>query len=393
LARTLIVHNRYRQPGGEDTVAAAQAELLRGNGHEVRTYERSNTDIDAFSFFQKARLFFETTHNPRTVADMWHLVHEFQPQVAYVHNTLPLISPSVYGPLHAAGVKVVQWLHNYRLVCPAGTLYRAGAPCNLCEKSLSYAVRYKCWTGSALATRAVVRMLKRHRRAGTWHEKIDLFVALNEFQREILVRSGGLPADKIVVQPNFSDLPETDATAPLPSFDDEYLFIGRLTEEKGIRTLLKALRQLREVPIAIVGDGPLSDVVAQTCALTGHRYLGRLAREDVAARLRGARGLLFTSEWPEGCPSVILEAMAAGKPVIASSVAGARELVQEGRTGLFFQPGNADALAECVRQLAHAPDLAENMGRAAFARFTERHSRAAGYAALLELNRKAGVAL
>ena len=390
-ARVLIVHNRYRQPGGEDVVAEAQARLLAERGHAVRVFEKCNSEIDSYSFLQKAALFFKTADNRSTAAEIARVVSDFKPDVALVHNTLPLISPSIYEPLNKTGVKVVQWLHNYRVVCPAGTLYRSGAPCSLCvQGGLKHAVEYRCWTGSKLATMALVRMLKMHRRAGTWRERVNLFVALNPFQKQIMVESGGLPEEKIVVQPNFSDAPALDQPAPAGAAG-EFLFIGRLTPEKGIATVLRAMAMLRGVPIAIAGDGPLSETVARECAQTGHVWLGQLSREALRVRLESALALIFASEWPEGCPSVILEALSCGKPVISSSVAGTSALLQEGKTALFFPPGNAEALADCVRQLIANRELESRMGAAALARFKEFHSRDAGYRNLLENFARLGI--
>ena len=379
IPRVLLIHNRYRLPGGEDVVADAQAALLEECGHTVCRFEKNNADINTYSIFGKAALYFKTAGNASSARAVRRIVTEFKPQVAHVHNTLPLISPSIYKPLHKAGVKVIQWLHNYRLVCPAGTLYRSGAPCALClQDGLHNAVKYKCWSDSTLATMALVRMLKKHRRADTWRKYVDLFVALNTFQKQVLVESGGVPEDKIIVQPNFSNAPPLETPAPVGG-SGEFLFIGRLTPEKGVLALLRAMASLRDVPIAIAGDGPLSSVVQRACSAPGHVWLGQVTRDVLRARLESARALIFTSEWPEGCPSVILEALACGKPVIASSVPGARELLQEGKTALFFPPGNIEALADCVRQLIANPQLEVNMAAAALQHFKASFSREAGY--------------
>jgi len=391
LPRVLIVHNRYREPGGEDVVADAQARLLREHGHVVHTYERDNKEINGYSFLGKAALYFRMKNNRASARDMARIVRDFNPRAAHVHNTLPLISPSIYAPLQREGVKVIQWLHNYRLVCPAGTLFRSGAPCTLCvDGDFSHAIKYKCWTGSKRATQGLVRMLRYHRHARTWLERVDLFVALNSFQKQILVEAGGLPESKVIVQPNFSNAYPYSRTMSAGA-GAEFLFAGRLMPEKGISTLLRALGLLRDVPIAIAGDGPLRESVERTCASTGHQYLGQLDRTALRERMEWSRALLFTSEWPEGCPSVILEALACGKPVIASSVAGAVELLQEGKTGLFFPPGNYEALVACVRQLISHQALEERMNAATHARFVEHHSREAGYWHLMTLYEKLGI--
>ncbi|HYF50984.1 MAG TPA: glycosyltransferase, partial [Planctomycetota bacterium] len=231
--RILILHNRYRQPGGEDVVVEAQAELLRSRGHDVRLFEKDNKVIDSYGFLRRALLFFETADNPRSASEVEKIVTEFKPDVAHIHNTLPLLSPSIYKPLKRAGVKVIQYLHNYRLVCPAGTLFRDGRQCELClEGSLAPAVKHRCWSGSKMATLAVTRMLERHRRAKTWHRDVDLFVALNSYMRDVLVSKGVVPAEKIVVQGNFVSSPEITPTRPGEGFS----LAGRLVSEKGLAT-------------------------------------------------------------------------------------------------------------------------------------------------------------
>jgi glycosyltransferase involved in cell wall biosynthesis len=239
-------------------------------------------------------------------------------------------------------------------------------------------VTYRCWSNSTLATMALTRMLKQHRRVRTWRDRVDMFVALNRFQKQVLVESGGLPEEKIIVQPNFSDAPALKNPAP-PGTRGEFLFVGRLAAEKGVATLLRALSILPDVPIAIAGDGPLRPSVQSACMQPGHVWLGQLTRDALRARMESARALIFASEWPEGCPSVILEALACGKPVIASSVAGAMELLEEGQTALFFPPGDSDALAGQVRKLIGNPELEARMGAAALECFSRLYSRAAGY--------------
>lgn len=389
--RVLIIHNRYRQPGGEDVVADAQAMLLIARGHEVRIYEKNNSEINSYTLAQKARLFFQTPHNPKTAREVAALVEEFKPAVAHVHNTLPLISPSVYKPLNDAGVKVIQWLHNYRLICPAGTLYRDNAPCTLCLKDHSFApaIQYRCWSNSKMATRALVRMLKSARREKLWARRVDLFVALNSYQKNILAEHEGIPPEKIVVQPNFHDAqalkPRKGNEAP-----KEFLFVGRLSTEKGIRTLIKAVKQLPEISIAIAGDGPLREEVRRACA-GSHVCLGSMPRDELLERLAHARALLFTSEWPEGCPTVILEALACGVPVVASRVPGAVELLSEDKNALFFDPGDADGLANCVRRLNADSNLQSALGQNAREAYLQRFTVEAGYRNLMEMYERMGI--
>ena len=380
--RVLIIHNRYRQPGGEDVCVQAQAKLLTKRGHDVRVFEKDNREIDRYGLFGKINLYFKTAENPVAALEVEQIAKEFQPQVALIHNTLPLLSPSIYAPLKAAGVKVVQYLHNYRLVCPAGTLFRDGAPCTLCvDGTLEHAAKYNCWTGSKFATLALNRMLDHHRRARTWQTKVDLFVALNSYMREVVVKKGVAPADRIVVQPNFVEVPPVQNGEP----GDEFVFLGRLTAEKGVMTLAAAQALAPDATIRILGDGPLmADVRAAAAKQPKLLVPGHVAREDALKNLAASRALIFPSLWPEGCPGVIQEAFALGKPVIAARVAGAMELVTDGETGLLFDPGNAEQLAACMKKLRDDPALADRLGAAARAKYEKDFSPDAGYRRMTE---------
>ena len=396
IVRVLILHNRYRQPGGEDVVAQSQAELLRSKGHEVRLFEKDNKVIDSYGLFRKALLFFETADNARSAAEVEKIVAEFKPDVAHIHNTLPLLSPSIYKPLKRAGVKVIQYLHNYRLVCPAGTLFRDGKHCQLCvDGTLAPAVEYRCWSQSKMATLAVTRMLERHRRAKTWHRDVDLFVALNGYMRDVFVDKGVVPAEKIVVQGNLSAAVSVHAIVP----GEGFIFVGRLVPEKGLRDFMfAALRLSCEGPtaIAIAGEGPLSEEEAlfgprgdYLADENGHEvtmpfngtvdWLGQIGQRAVIDRIAASRALVFPSVWQEPFGLSIIEAMALSKPVIASRVAGPKDIVQEGVTGLLFEPGNVDELAACMKRLQENPDLAVQLGQAGRAWYEQEYSPEAGY--------------
>jgi glycosyltransferase involved in cell wall biosynthesis len=389
MVRVLLIHNRYRLPGGEDVCVQAQAKLLRERGHEVRVFEKDNREIDSYGLLRKVNLYFKTAENPAAALEIAREAKEFQPQVAIVHNTLPLLSPSIYAPLKAAGAKVIQYLHNYRLVCPAGTLYRDGAPCSLCvDDTLKHAAKYNCWTGSKFATLALTRMLDHHRRARTWQTKVDLFVALNAFMRDVVVKKGVVPADRIVVQPNFVEVPQASGSEN----GAEFLFLGRLTAEKGVMTIAKAAELAPEIRVRILGDGPIgADVRAAAGKQPNFLVPGHVPREEALKQLANCRALIFSSLWPEGCPGVIQEAFALGKPVIASRVAGAMELVSDGETGLLFDPGNAEQLAACMKKLRDDPELAARMGKAAREKYERDFSPEAGYRRMSENFSRLGV--
>jgi glycosyltransferase involved in cell wall biosynthesis len=386
-ARCLVLHNRYRQPGGEDICVADQVRLLQEHGHAVRLFEKDNREIDSYGLLRRARLFFETAGNSRSAAEVARIVAEFKPDVAHVHNTLPLLSPSIYAPLKTAGVKVIQWLHNYRLVCPAGTLYRDGKACTLCvDEGLAHAVKQRCWNHSKLATLALTRMLERHRRARTWFEQVDLFVALNRFQRDLLVKAGLVPEGKIIVRPHFRYAPAAPKSETQPG--EGFLFAGRLTQEKGVQTLAMAADEAR-VPLKILGDGPLRAAIAERHSAI--RMPGHVPHEQVLEEIAKARAVVVPSEWQEPFGLTSIEAMALGKPVIASRVAGSMEIVQDGVTGLLFEPGDVSGLAQCLRRLQDDAEFCRKLGAAGRERFEKEYSPEAGYARMVEVCRRVGV--
>ncbi|MCI0722607.1 MAG: glycosyltransferase family 4 protein [Acidobacteria bacterium] len=383
----LIVHNRYQQRGGEDEVFRAEVELLRAGGHRVVEYVRSNEEIASNGFVSRARLAAGTIWARDSYRELHELIAREKPDVAHFHNTLPLISPAAYYACHDAGVPVVQTLHNYRLFCPAATFFRRAHVCEECvEHSLLRGVGYGCYRGSRAATAAVATMLKVHRVLGTWRGKVDVYIALSEFARQKFMESG-LPGEKIVIKPNF--------VHPDPGLREgagEYaLFVGRLSEEKGLRTLLTAWKRLgTRIPLRIVGDGPLrTEVEGAGTDLDSVHTLGRLPREQTIMAMKGARFLVFPSECFENFPVVIAEAFACGVPLIASRLGAMVEIVADGRTGLHFTPGDADDLAAEVEWAwSHSREMGA-MGRNARLEYESKYTADRNYEQLLAIYQKA----
>jgi glycosyltransferase involved in cell wall biosynthesis len=190
-------------------------------------------------------------------------------------------------------------------------------------------------------------MLVVHRALGTWSRNIDLYVALTRFQAEVMTR-GGLPPGRIVTKPNFVPIDP----GPGQHQEDIALYVGRLTEEKGIPTLLEAWRGLSDVPLAIIGDGPLRGAVeAASSANPAIRYLGQATRTGVMERMRSARLLVMPSVWYETFGLVAVEAFACGLPVVGSDLGCIKELITDAQAGACFRAGDAGALEASVRQL------------------------------------------
>ncbi len=354
--RVLIAHNAYQQRGGEDMVVEAEAALLRQHGHAVELMSRHNDELVNMS---RASAALDTLWSRRTVREMRERLAQFRPAVVHVHNTFPLLSPSLYWACAEAGVPVVQTLHNFRLFCPQAMFLRDGKVCEDClGRAPLPAIQHGCYRGSRAQTGVLAGMLMLHRALGTWQHKVSRYIALNSFCRDKFIEAG-LPADRIVIKPNFVEALAPSADTPRRGF----LFVGRLSPEKGVATLAQAWR-LHEgaAQLSIAGTGP-EDALLQ--GLPRAEVLGALPLAQIQKRMLSATALVLPSIWYENFPRTLVEAMGAGLPVIASRIGALAALVQDGETGLLFEPGNAtDLRAKLAWAEAHPMELAR-MGQRA----------------------------
>jgi len=352
--RVLLAHNRYQQAGGEDAVLAEEHQLLVRNGVEVELYEQDNKRIETMPAMQVA---VDTIWSRRTVSEIGERIQRFQPDVIHVHNTFPLISPSLYFAAAKYGVPVVQTLHNFRLFCAQAMFMRNGAVCEDCIGKLPWrGVTRRCYRESGPQSAVVVSMQGIHRWLGTYRNKVTRYIALNKFCRDKFIEAG-LPADRIVIKPNFIDLP-----SPLSAQRGGGLFVGRLSPEKGIATLAQAIRQYEAAQIDVIGHGPQDEELK---GLSGARLMGFMKGEEIYGRMAHAAYLVMPSIWYENFPRTLVEAYACGLPVIASRLGAMAELVKDGETGLLFTPGNAAELAERLRWADSHPSEMRRMGEAA----------------------------
>jgi glycosyltransferase involved in cell wall biosynthesis len=387
--KILLVHNYYRSsaPSGEDAVARNERKLLEDHGVEVVVYEKFNDDLDDSTLWKKLRLAAHTVWSPRTYREVRSLLERVKPDLVHVHSIHPQVSPSVYSACRAAGVPVVHTLHNYRFVCPGALLQRDGRPCEDCLGRWPWrALRHRCCRGSLGATAAVAAMISFMRISGAFG-KVNRFVAVAQFARRQLV-AGGLPPGRLEVKPNF--LPEAPAQVS-ESRENYAVFLGRLTEEKGVRTLIHAWRDVPGLSLKIIGSGALHRDMAALAAGLGvpADFLGVLDRAAVLAVLGKARFLVVPSEWYETFGMVAIEAYACGTPVLASRLGALEEIVLEGETGLCFEAGNAADLAAQANLLAADPERARQMGHRARQVFLERFASEGNFQQLMEIYRRA----
>lgn len=378
IERILIVHNGYRFKGGEDAVVEAEAAMLAARGHTVDLYTRHNDEIGALPAL---RLAVNTVWSGQSADEFARCLQRFRPQLIHVHNIFPLISPSIYWVAEAHGIPVVQTLHNFRLLCPQAMLLRDGSVCEKCVGTIPWrAVVHGCYRGSRAQSAVVAMMLSTHRLIGTWQKKVTRYIALTEFGRARFI-AGGLPAERIVVKPNFVEEPGACAEPQAAHAREHFLFVGRLAPEKGLAVLADAAQQAG-ARVTVAGDGPDADFVA---GKPGLLPLGRLGVDEVRHQMRRAIALIVPSICYETFGLVIIEAYACGLPVIASRIGGFPDLVSDGETGLLFAPGDAAELARKMRWAMEHPAEMARMGSNARRVYEERFTAQKNYAQLMAI--------
>jgi glycosyltransferase involved in cell wall biosynthesis len=360
--RVLLVHGAYQQFGGEDSVVRAERELLERHGDEVLLYSRHNDEIKEFSVADKASFFPQTVYSWKSSGEIADAVHGFQPDVAFVHNVYPLLSPSVYHKLHSLGVPAVQVLHNFRPFCPNGFYYTQGKICEACKDgNYLNAVQKRCYKDSYVLSGLYALTLGSNRLAGMV-DKIAGFICLTEFFK-IKMQEAGVPDSKLFVRPNFVYAP------PLSVKDKDAgnyaIFMGRLSPEKGCWTLIHAFEKLPQVPLKILGTGPLEQELkdyVQAKGIGNIQFLGFKSGDEKWRLLRNSMCLVVPSEWYENFPVTVLEAFMAAKPVVASRMGGLPYIVGDGQSGLLFESGKVEELVQRIQQLVDDPAGAARMG-------------------------------
>jgi glycosyltransferase involved in cell wall biosynthesis len=383
--RVLLLHNRYRVAGGEEAAVEGERALLRAApGVTVDLLEASNDEIASTAQTIKTAIL--TPYSPEGRRLAAERIRAFRPDVVHVHNFFPTLSPSVYDACRSARVAVVQTLHNYRLVCANGLLFRDGRACTECLGRTwgLPAIRHGCYRGSRMGSAAVAAMIGVHRVRKTWAERVDRYIALTEFARGLFAERAGIPGERIAVKPNAApDSGEGDGAGGYA------LYVGRLSPEKGVETLLAAAPRGLGMPLVVAGDGPLQPQVEAAQSEGRLRYVGRQNAEGVQQLMRGARLLLIPSVCFEGQPLVVAEAFSAGLPIAASRIGSLATLIEERKNGerrdgesrngegrdgengngLLFEPGNAEALAGTVRRFAAGSENEPAMRRRARATY------------------------
>ena len=382
--KILAVHNRYRYRGGEDFAFEAECALLESHGHQVIRYLEDNARIASMS---TARLLQATLWNRQAYRDLRKLIARERPSIVHLHNTFPLLSAAAPAAAGAAGVPIVETLHNFRPVCLNGLLLRDGAPCEKCvgRRWAWPGAWHACYRESRAASLWAALSLGARRLSGAWHHGVEAYIVVSRFARTVF-RRAGLPESKLMLKPNF--------VHPDPGPGDGrggyVLYLGRLSQEKGVLLLVEAWVRLRSrTKLLMAGDGPLAGRLRETASGHAIELLGARPREEVFRLLQDALLLAAPSLCYEGCPLAVLEAFAAGTPVVASNRGGLAELVNPGETGWLAPAGDAEALAAVLDAALTDPGLRSEMRRRARRHYEQNYTAETNYRRLMEIYRRA----
>jgi glycosyltransferase involved in cell wall biosynthesis len=375
----LQVHNPYRLKGGEDTVVAADARILRSAGHTVTQYMVPNPTKGLETGMRLGL----SLWNPAAGRRFRRQLEVAKPDIVHIHNTWFSLTPSVAYEARRAGVPVVMTLHNYRLSCATGQFFRNGSECTDCLRGSAFnGLLHRCYQHSFTASAFAAANTGIHRQLDTWNKNVDRFICLSEFAKALFVEAG-IPEEKLHVRHNcVADPGERPAPA---SKSRQLAYIGRLSGEKGVRGLLEAWRLARVegVELLVVGDGPEREAL-KAMRVPGVLVTGPVDHRAVLETLCSVRCLLLPSLWFEGEPMIVVEALAAGTPVLASNLGGIPELLGHGSAGWLTKARDVGAWRSSLQNLSHNADV-DAKSRAARDRYLARHTPSAGLKSLVDI--------
>lgn len=344
--KILQIHNRYTKKGGEDTTIEAEYRLLIGKGHQVEQLIFDNSSIKGI---EKIKIFYKSVYNIEVRRILREKIKKFQPDIIHVHNFFYVTSPSIFYEAQRNETPILATIQNFRLICAGSLLLREGKVCEICtQKTFPLAgIQYKCFQNSAIKTAQLTMVTGLHKWLGTWKNKVDAYITLTEFVKNKLIQSSlHLPNEKVFIKPNFTyDKGFTTADER----QDFFLFVGRLSQEKGIRILLEATK-IHDFKIEIIGGGELEKIVREYASANPNIvYHGFQEQDFILAKMKACKALLFPSIWYEGMPLTILEAFSTGTPVIVSDIDNLNEIVTNQYNGLHFRTGNSQDLAQKIQ--------------------------------------------
>lgn len=358
--RILQIHNKYQTLGGEDVLFLAEHNMLVENGHVAEKLYFDNKEISPTGF-DKLKTGIQSIYNRSSARKVQDAITSFKPDVIHVQNFFPLLSPAVFFVANRNRIPIVATINNYRLICANAILYRDNHVCVDCVKKIipMNGIIHKCYHNSSAQSAAVTLMSSVHKILGTWQNRVDRYIiAMTDYGREVFINSSlNLPSNKCVVKPNFV----FDPGVGKETREDFYLFFARLTEEKGVKTLIDSLNHF-SYKLKIIGDGPLRPQVEEAVKNNPLvEFLGYQDLEFSINEIKKARALIMPSIWYEALPLTVLHSFSAGTPVIISDLPPFQELVRNNYNGLHFKTGSGKNLAEKIKYFDSNPDLVRPM--------------------------------
>jgi glycosyltransferase involved in cell wall biosynthesis len=383
--KILFIHNQYTQRGGEDVALDLETKLLQEKGHDIKKLVFTNDSI-AGGAVSKIRSAFNAVYNFNAFKETEKLIKDFKPDIIHVHNLFFVASPSVLFAAAKFKIPVVLTIHNYRLVCANALLLRDGQVCELCiGKTLPLdGIKYKCYHNSSAQSALVTTITSFHKLVKTWQQKVSAYIVLTNFAKAKLTSSSlQIDENKLIVKPNFIEDPGS-GTWPR---EDYFVFVGRISEEKGIHILLEAFANLPAQKIFIIGDGPQKQLLQQQyLSHSNISFEGSLDKPAVLSILQKSKALIFPSIWYEGLPFTIVEAFATGTPVIASKLGAMTDLVTHGYNGFHFTAGSVKALQEAIESF----DSSEQLYLNARETYINKYHPDIHYSSILKIYKEAG---
>ncbi len=383
--RILIIHNYYQQFGGTDAVVKEEATLLRAHGHDVRMYTKHSDEIKEYSLSQKIRFIPNTIYSRSSADELNIILDEFKPDVTYIHAVQPLLSYSCYITLNEKNIPIVQMLHDFRFLCPAAFCFANNKICEKCfDGNYAYAVLNKCYRNSYFFSSLYAVAVHNARYKLNIFDKITKFICPTEFFRSKF-SAAGIPAEKLLVKPHYID---TSKIVPAFKPGPYILYLGRLSPEKGVMTLLQAMTRLPNIKLFIMGSGPSEQQMktyVQKKSLQNVEFLGFRKDNEKYDIILGSAFTIMPSIWNETFGLTALDAYACGKPVVASNIGSLPYVVQDNITGLLFEAGNPEDLTKVIASLYENHKLIEEMGRNAKQVQKKQFSPEASYERLMEI--------
>lgn len=359
--RILIVHNHYKIPGGEDIVVENEKNLLVEHGHKVMLYTRDNSEIGQFDLIRKLKLPFGAIFSMKTYLDVRRIIKQEKIEIVHVHNTLNLISPSVYYAAFSSGIPIVQTIHNFRLLCPAGTLFRNGTICEKCiTHGLRYSVFYRCYRNNF--SQSLLNCFSLCLFRGLRLYKKLSYICLTDFNKSKLLMLNrnriNIQEDRVFVKPHFTA--DRNIIIPYNIRRKEIVYVGRLDETKGIKFLFEAWNKIEKsylyesIKLVICGSGPLEKWCTSFVEKNDIKRVcmkGQIEHEDVFEIIASALATIMPTQWYEGFGMNVIESFSCGTPVIGSDFGNAGNLIKEGYNGWKFQCNSVDSLIDAVGKI------------------------------------------